>query len=453
MSDVRNDFSKGSIPKTVLRLSVPLIGAQIINALYNMVDRIYIARMPEVGSLALTGVGVTFPFIMIISAFACLAGMGGAPLAAIARGEGNNARAERIMGNSFTLLLIFGVLLTAGCLLIKDQALYWFGASEDTFAYANEYLTVYVLGSFFVMMTLGMNEFIGAQGFARVSMMTVLIGAVLNIALDPVFIFALGMGVRGAALATILAQGVSAVWILRFLTGEHCILRLKREKMRLQARLVRRILALGLSTFIMNVTNSLVTAVCNASLMRYGGDVYVGVMTVVSSLREILMMPLTGFSQAAAPVLGFNYGAKRYDRVRQTAKFMLVAGVGFATLVWAAAMAFPAPLIRLFNSDSSLLEAGVPALRIYFALFFFMGLQMMTQRCFLALGRAKQAIFFSLLRKAFLVAPLTLLLPGVFGFGVHGVFLAEPISDFIGPIACFATFMLAEWPKLRAPRE
>ncbi len=448
-TDNRNDFSTGSIPRTITRLAVPMIGAQLINALYSVVDRVYIARIPGVGSLALTGVGVTFPFIMIISAFAQLAGMGGAPLAAIARGEGDRSRAERIMGNSFLLLIIFGAALTVFCLLIKDRALYWFGASGDTFAFANDYLVVYVLGSVFVMIALGMNAFINLQGFARVGMMTVLIGAVLNIALDPLFIFTFGMGVTGAAVATVLSQAVSAAWILFFLIGRRSILRLNLSSMKPDMPVIRRVLGLGMSSFIMNVNDSLVSIVCNASLQRYGGDVYVGVMTVVSSVRQVLTMPLSGFSQASLPVLGFNYGAKRYDRVRAAAKFTLAVCFGFATLVWAIALSVPETLIRVFNDDPALIAAGVPAVRIYFCLFLLMGLQMSAQRCYVSLGKSKQAIFFSLLRKAFIVVPMTLLLPGVFGMGVHGVFWAEPISDFIGPIACAATFMLVEWPKLK----
>ncbi len=453
MSDTKNDFSQGSIPATITRLAIPLIGAQIINALYNVVDRIFIARIPDIGSLALTGVGVTFPFIMIISAFAALAGMGGAPLMAIARGEGNKARAERIIGNSFLLLVIFGVALTAVCLLIKGEALYWFGASEDTFAYADSYLTIYASGSILVMMTLGMNSFISAQGFARVSMLTVLIGAVLNLALDPLFIFVLNMGVEGAALATVLSQAVSAAWVLWFLMSRRSLLRLRLAAMRPDGAIIRRVLGLGMSSFIMSVNDSLVAIVCNASLQRTGGDVYVGVMTVVSSLRQVLTMPIAGFSQAALPVIGFNYGAKRYDRLRQAMIFTFFACLAFATLIWALAMGIPETLMRLFSDDPELIAAGIPSCRTYFALFFFMGLQMSAQRCYVSLGKSKQAIFFSLLRKAFIVVPLVLLLPEVFGLGVRGVFLAEPISDFIGPVACFATFMLVEWPKLRGDGE
>lgn len=451
MSDTRNDFSQGSIPKTIIRLSLPLIGAQIINALYSIVDRIYIGRIAGVGRLALTGVGITFPFIMVISAFAVLAGMGGAPLASIARGEGDNKRAERIMGNSFVLLLGFGVILTLLCLAIKGKALYWFGASDDTFSYANEYLTIYTFGSIFVMICVGMNSFISVQGFTRVSMMTVLIGAVLNIVLDPLFIFVLNMGVQGAALATILSQAVSALWILRFLRSESCILRLKLSSMRPDGKMMYKICWLGFSSFIMNVNDSLVSIACNSSLQMHGGDVYVGVMTVVSSVRQVLTMPLSGFSQASLPVLSFNYGAKRYDRVREAAKFTLWICLAFSGAISIVVLLFPEALIRLFNNEPELIAVGIPSMRTYFSLFFLMGFQMMAQRCYVALGRAKQATFFSLLRKAIIVTPLVYVLPGMFNLGVRGVFLAEPISDFISPVACFATFMLVEWPKLKGP--
>lgn len=451
MRQDRSDFSTGSIPATITRLSLPLIGAEIINALYSVVDRMYIGRIPGVGALALTGVGVTFPFVMLVSAFAALAAMGGAPLASIARGERDEARAERIMGNSFTLLLIFGATLTGLCLLVKGPALYLFGASEDTFPFANQYLTIYLCGSVFVMIALGMNEYISIQGFPRVAMISVVIGAVANIALDPLFIFVLNMGVSGAAWATVLAQAMSAAWVIRFLTGQRCILRLRRKSMRLEPKLVKRMLGLGLSTFVMQVNDSLVSIVCNSSLQRYGGDVYVGVMTVISSVRHVITMPLSGFSRGALPVLGFNYGAKCYARVRKATMFVLKVCGGYAFAVWALIMLLPAPFIRLFSDDAALLSAGVPSLRLYFSMFLFMSLQMTGQRCFVAMGRAKQAIFFSMLRKTFIVVPLTLLLPGVFGLGVRGVFMAEAVSDVIGPVSCFTTFMLTEWKKLREP--
>lgn len=447
-----NDFSRGSVPATITRLALPLIGAQVVNALYNVVDRIYIARIPGMGSLALTGVGVCFPFVMLIAAFAQLGGMGGAPLLSIARGEGDLERARRIQGNALLLVLFFSVAMTVLTLCVKDRALYWFGASRETFAHANDYLTIYVLGSPFVLVTLGMNSFINAQGYARVGMATVVIGAALNIVLDPLFIFTLGMGVRGAALATVLSQAVSAVWVMRFLTGARCALPVHFSAMRPDWPLMRRICGLGFASFVMNVNDSLVSIVCNAQLQRYGGDVYVGVMTVISSLRQVLFLPMSGFSQGSLPVIGFNYGAGLFRRVRQAILFTLKVCVIFAAAVWAAAELLPGPLMRVFTEDETLIARGIPCCRAYFALFLFMSLQMAGQRGFVALGRAKQATFFSLLRKAFIVAPLAYLLPGL-GLGVQGVFWAEPVSDFIAPVACFATFMLTEWPKLREERE
>lgn len=445
-----NDFSQGSIPALITRMALPLIGAQVVNALYNLVDRIYIARIPGVGSAALTGVGVCFPFLMIISAFAQLGGMGGAPLLSIARGEGDLQRAKRIQGNSLLLLLIFSVLTTSVSLAVKGRALYWFGASAETFPYADAYLTVYVLGSPFVLLTLGMNNFINAQGYARTGMLTVLIGAALNIVFDPLFIFVFHMGVTGAALATVLSQAVSAVWVMAFLTGKRCALPVRPADLKPDGALLRRICGLGFATFIMNVNDSLVSVVCNSQLQRFGGDTYVGVMTVISSLRQILFLPLSGFSQGSLPVMGFNYGAGLYSRVRRAFLFSLEVCVGAATLIWGMTELFPGALLRVFTDDEALIAAGIPCCRTYFALFMMMSLQMAGQRGFVALGRSKQATFFSLLRKALIVAPMALLLPRL-GLGVKGVFLSEPISDFIGPTACFVTFMLTEWKKLSIP--
>ena len=442
----QNDFSMGSVPRTILRLALPMTLAQLINVLYNIVDRIYIGHLPEASTTAL---GLTFPIITIISAFANLFGMGGAPLCSIARGRGDIKRAEEIMGNSFALLIMAGAALTALCLLCKEPILYLFGASADTFPYADQYVTIYVCGSVFVMVSLGMNSFINAQGFAKMGMLTILIGAVLNILLDPLFIFVLGMGVRGAALATVLSQMVSACWVLRFLTGKRAIFRLKREAMRLRFRTVKEITALGLSGFIMSVTNGLVQIVCNATLQRWGGDIYVGVMTVLNSVREVLTLPVMGLTNGAQPFLGFNYGAGQYQRVRKGMIFMSFVCIGYTVAAWVAIMLAPDLFIHLFNSEPELLAKGVPALNLYFFGFFFMSFQFSCQSTFVALGKSKQAIFFSLFRKAIIVVPLTIWLPGMFGLGVNGVFVAEPISNFIGGISCFATMMLTVWPALK----
>ena len=424
-----------------------MTAAQLINILYNVVDRMFLGRIPGSGRLALTGLGLCLPIISILLGFANLCGMGGAPLCSICRGRGEEGEAEHIMGNSFTLLLLFGASLTAICLLFKRPILYLFGASDATFPYADDYLTVYLLGTLFVMVGLGMNPFINAQGFGRVGMLTVLLGAAVNIVLDPIFIFLLDMGVRGAALATVIAQGCSAVWVLRFLTGKKTLLRLSPAALRLRWGRVKKILSLGVSGFIMQLTNSLVQVLCNASLQAYGGDLYVGVMTVINSIREVAFMPVSGVTNACQPVLGYNYGAGEYGRVRRGIRFTALLCVGYSTVMWLLILAFPGALIRIFNSEPALVAAGIPAFRIYYAMFFCMSFQNLGQSVFVSLGRSKNAVFFSLLRKAFIVAPLTLLLPAL-GLGVDGVFLAEPISNVVGGLACLITMYVVVYRPL-----
>ncbi len=438
MVDQRNDFSKGSISKAILSLAVPMTAAQLVNILYSVVDRIYLGRIPGTGHLALTGLGITIPIISILNAFANLCGMGGAPLCSIERGKGDHEEAERVMGNSFALLLLMGVAAMAACFLAKRPMLYLFGASDVTFPYADEYLSIYLCGTLFVMISLGMNPFINAQGFGRIGMLTVVLGAVVNLVLDPIFIFALGMGVRGAALATVIAQGCSALWVLKFLTGKKAILRLKWGNLRLKARRVGRIIALGLSGFFMSLTNSLVQVVCNKTLQVFGGDLYVGIMTIINSLREVFFMGIQGLNNGAQPVIGFNYGAGKYSRVRQCVRFSTGVTVGYAVLVWAVMMALPGPLIRLFNDDAATVACGILPMRIYFCLFVFMSLQIAAQSIFVGLGKSRQAVFFSLLRKAVINAPLTVILP-VVGRGTNGVFEAEAISQLIGGVACYLT--------------
>ena len=405
----------------------------------------YLGRLP--GHLALTGLGLCLPIISILMGFANLCGMGGSPLCSICRGRGENEEAERIMGNSFSLLLLFGAALTVLCLIFRRPILYLFGASDVTFPYANDYLTIYILGTLFVMISLGMNPFINAQGFSRMGMITVAVGAAVNIVLDPIFIFLLDMGVRGAALATVISQGCSALWVLKFLTGKKAILKLRLSALRLQAGRVRRILSLGTSGFVMSMTNSLAQVLCNASLEAYSGNLYVGVMTVINSIREIITMPVQGITSGCQPVLGYNYGAGQYGRVRQGIRFTTVLTVGYSVVVWAVVMLLPEPLIRIFNNEADLIAAGIPAFRIYFATFFFMSFQFIGQSVFVGLGRSKNAIFFSLLRKAFIVAPLTLILPAV-GFGADGVFLAEPISNVLGGLACILTMYFTVYRRL-----
>lgn len=431
-----NDFSQGGMARNIIHMAVPMTVAQLINILYNVVDRMYLGRLP--GHLALTGLGLCLPIISILMGFANLCGMGGAPLCSIHRGRGETDEAGRIMGNSFTLLLLFGLSLTGLCLAFRRPILYLFGASDLTFPYANDYLTIYILGTVFVMVGLGMNPFINSQGFSRMGMMTVTVGAVVNIVLDPIFIFGMGMGVRGAALATVISQGCSAVWVLRFLTGRRAILRLRLSALRLHAGRVKRILSLGSSGFAMSMTNSLVQVLCNATLQAWGGELYVGVMTVINSIREVISMPVQGITNGCQPVLGYNYGAGEYRRVRQGIRFTTALTMAYSLVAWLLVLIFPEALIRIFNNEPDLIAAGIPAFRIYFATFFCMSFQFIGQSVFVGLGRSRQAVFFSLLRKAFIVAPLTLLLPAL-GLGVDGVFLAEPISNVVGGLACLLT--------------
>lgn len=447
--DSKNDFGQGSVAGNIMRLAIPMTLAQLINVLYNVVDRIYIGHIPHTSTQALTGIGLTLPVITIITAFANLFGMGGAPLFSMARGRGDTERARKIMANSFSMLIISGVLLAVLCYLFKQPLLYLFGASDVTFPYADAYLTLYLCGTLFVMTSLGMNNFINAQGFGITGMLTVSIGAVLNLILDPIFIFVFHMGVRGAASATVLSQFVSAVWVFRFLTGRKAILRIAGTYMRPEAALVKEITGLGLSGFVMAVTNGSVQIMCNATLQRYGGDLYIGIMTVINSVREIVTMPVNGLTSGAQPVMSFNYGAEKYDRVRSAIRFSTIWAIVFSTAAWAMIFFFPNFFLHLFSSETELIQDGVPAMRIYFFGIFMMALQFAGQSVFVALGKSRQAVFFSLFRKVVIVIPLTLWLPAIYGLGTDGVFLAEPVSNFIGGTACFVTMMLTVWPALR----
>lgn len=451
MADKRNDFSQGSIPRNILSLAAPMTAAQLVNVLYSVVDRIYLGRLPGSGYLALTGIGVTTPIVSIILGLANLCGTGGAPLCSISRGRGDNREAEDIMGNSFALLVLLGAAATAFFLVLKEPILYLFGASADTFPYANDYLTIYLCGTIFVTVSLGMNPFINAQGFGRTGMMTVVLGAAVNLILDPILIFGLDMGVKGAALATIIAQGLSCGWVLIFLTGRRAILRLRPASIRLGRARTKRITALGLSGFFMNLTNSLVQVVCNATLQVYGGDPYVSVMTIINSVREVVTMPIHGLNNGSQPVTSYNYGAGKYGRVRQSIRFTVGATTAYSALFWAIAMVFPAPFIQIFNSDSGILAAGIPALRIYFSLFVFMSLQMSSQTVVVSLGRSRQAIFFSLLRKAVINAPLTVILP--IWMGTSGVFTAEAVSQLLGGLACSITMYFTVYRPLGRMRD
>ena len=444
----KNDFSQGSISKAILKLALPMTFAQLINILYNIVDRMYIGRIPGASSLALTGVGITFPLITIIMAFANLFGMGGAPLCSIERGKDNKAAAEEIMGNSFILLIFTGIMLIIFGLLFKRPLLLLLGASNKTIGYADEYLTIYLLGSLFVMISLGMNSFINCQGFGRVGMMTILLGAVTNIILDPIFIFIFHLGVKGAALATVISQFLSAFWVMKFLTGKNTLLKLKMKYFKINFFYLKKIISLGLSSFIMAATTSIVQIVCNISLQSDGGDLYVGIMTVLNSIREIVTMPVHGLTNGSQPILGFNYGAKKYERVKSAIKFTSISCIIYTVIIWLIISLFPAFFIKIFNSQTDLIKYGVPAMHIYFFGFFMMSLQFAGQATYVALGKSKMAIFFSLLRKIIIVVPLTIILPKTFGLGVKGVFLAEPISNFIGGLACYLTMLVKVWPEL-----
>ncbi|MDL2206534.1 MATE family efflux transporter [Eubacteriales bacterium OttesenSCG-928-N13] len=442
----RNDYSKGNVKALITRLAMPMIMAQLVNALYNTVDRMFIGRIEGVGGLAMSGVTLAFPIIIIVSAFALLFGMGGAPLTSISRGEGRNDYAERVLGNSFVMLMISGVVLTIAGLLLKGPLLYLFGANTHTISYAEDYLGIYLMGTMFVMVTLGLNPFINAQGFTRVGMASVAIGAVLNVALDPLLIFTFGMGVRGAALATVISQAVSSIWILLFLCSDRAILRIKRENLRINGPILRRTVMLGLSNFTMRCTECAVQIVCNRVAAGFDSTgMYVAVMGIISSIRQISMLLLNGFVQGFMPVVGYNYGAKLYARVRECIKFTTLVCFIFAVICSALILLFPGALVRLFTTDEALIALTIPAVRIYFCGFSFLFMQMAGQQSFVALGKSRQAIFFSLLRKAFIVVPLTLILPRF--IGVNGIFWAEVVSDVVGSSACFITFMLTVYRK------
>ena len=447
MTNAKNDFSKGSVKRLILAQALPLTLAQAVQLLYNIVDRIYIGHMDDIGDLALTGLGITFPVIVIIAAFTVLFGMGGATLFSLARGKGDEKEAEKILGNVFALLCLSSVILFFFCYFLRRPILFLFGASEDSFFYANEYLQIYLFGTLFSMLSTGLNPYINAQGFPRIGMLTTVIGALINIALDPLFIFVFDMGVKGAALATVISQAVSALWVMCFLTGKKAILKLKKENIRISAAKTKRIVSLGLPGFVMQGTTSLVSVVCNNQLQLYGSDLHVGIMTVINSVREMISLPVLGISNGTQPVLGYNYGAGRNDRVKEGIRFTALLGTAYTLFAWIIVMLIPKQLIGIFSSEAETIAIGAKMLNIYFFGFVFMAFQFAGQSTFQALGKAKQAIFFSLLRKALIVVPLTLLLPSV-GFGAAGVYLAEPISNALGGLACFITMYVTIYRKL-----
>ena len=433
--------------KNILNQAIPLTVAQTVQVLYNVVDRVYLGHLPGASSLALTGVGLIFPIVALITACGNLFSTGGTPLCSISRGAGEQERAEKIMNNTFSMLVLSGIVLTILGYCFRKPVLYLFGAGDETYPYADAYLTIYLAGTVCAMISTGMNGFINAQGFPRVGMLTIILGAVLNVILDPIFIFVLNMGVRGAALATIISQTVSCLWVLRFLTGKQAILTLKPRLMRPEGKLLKEIVTLGIPGFIMAGTNCLVQVTCNATLKLYGGDTYIGVMTVINSVRELFSLPVTGLTHGAQPVISYNYGAREYARVKNGIVFMSIVGAVFTAVCWAFVLLCPEMLLRLFTNDENLVQIGVQSMYIYFFGFVFMSLQFAGQSTFTALGKAKQSVFFSLLRKAFIVFPLTLLLPK--WVSVNGVFLAEPISNLLGGVACFTTMAMTIFPMLK----
>ena len=437
------DLGSGNVRKLLFSLALPTITSQIVNMLYNLVDRIYIGHMQPaetVGKLALTGVGVCLPIILVISAFAALIAMGGAPKASISEGRGDLKAAEHIMGNSFSLLVLASVILTAVFQLFAEPLLLTFGASENTIGYALDYLRIYTLGTIFVQMTLGMNAYITAQGFTTVSMKTVLIGAILNTLLDPIFIFVLGLGVRGAALATILSQAVSAVWVLRFLTGPRTKWRLRRENLKPVPSVFLPCLALGLAPFIMQSTESLISVCFNSSLLKYGSDIAVCAMTVLISIMQLAMMPLQGLTQGAQPIISYNYGARNAQRVRDAFRCLLISCVTYSMTLWALVQFFPRLFALLFSSAPELVSYAAWALRIYMAATGIFGVQIACQQTFIALGNAKTSLFLAILRKIILLIPLIYILPHFFTNKVFAVFLTEPVADFLAVCTTAAMF-------------
>jgi len=449
-TDIRkNDFSKGSVVRHILRIGLPMIVAELVHVFYNVVDRMYIGHIAEVGTEALTGVGITMPLCMVINAFASLCGTGGAPLSSIARGEGNEAESTAIQETAFTMILVISAALTLIFALCSEPLLRFVGGNAQTIPYANAYFRIYLIGTVFVMIGLGMNPFLNSQGFGRIAMETVLIGAILNLLLDPLFIFAFDMGVRGAAIATVLSQFVSALWVLRFLRSDRAILRLNR--LRLDAMHVKKILSLGVSAFVFKFTNSITQTVVNTTLALWGGTastLYIGAMSIINSMREVVAQPIMGMTQGLAPVAGFNYGAGEYRRVRQS--ILCAVGIVLAyNLAATVILQFAArPIVSIFTEDASLIETAVPCLKAYFCAFFMMSFQMTAQHTFVALNRPKLAVFFSLFRKCILIVPLTVLLPQ-FGMGVMGVFYAEAVSQIVGGTACFVTMLCTVWREMK----
>lgn len=441
------NLGEGSVKKLLLQLAVPAVVAQIVNLLYNIVDRIYIGHIAGIGATALTGVGLFTPILMLLNAFAMLAGAGGAPRAAISMGKKDNATAEKIMGNCFCTLLIFSAILTISFYALAPTLLRLFGASDATLPYALEYSRIYILGTVFVLLVLGMNPFITTQGFAKISMMTTVIGALINIVLDPVFIFVFGMGVQGAAIATVLSQAVGACWILRFLSGKKTTLHLRKANLRLEAGIILPCLALGVSTFVMMSTESLLSICFTSSLSRYGGDLAVGAMTIITSVAQMCSLPLSGICQGGQPVISYNYGAGKRDRVKQAFRLMLTVCAGYSIIFCLVSLLIPQVFVSAFTSDAALREYTLWTMRIYMAGVFAQGFQICCQQSFMALGQAKISLLLACLRKLILLIPLIFILPVFFENKVFAVFLAEPVSDILAA-ACTVTAFFRRFDRI-----
>lgn len=431
MQNNKNFLGTEPIGKLLLKLSIPTVIAQLINMLYNIVDRIYIGHIPGDGSLALTGVGVCMPIIMIVSAFAALVSSGGAPRASIYMGKQDNQSAEKILGSCFFLQIIVSFILTAVLLFWGKDILLAFGASENTISYASDYMRIYALGTLFVQLTLGMNAFITAQGFTTISMVSVLIGAICNIVLDPVFIFAFHMGVKGAALATVISQAVSTLWIVLFLCGKKTQLHLRKKYMRLTPKVIIPCVALGLAPFIMQASESVVTVCFNSSLLHYGGDIAVGAMTILTSVMQFAMLPLQGIAQGAQPISSYNYGAKNADRVKKTFRLLLITCSSYAALLWASVQLAPRLFVSIFTADASLIDFTAPMLKIYLGSMLLFGIQIACQMTFTSLGKAVCSIIVAVVRKFVLLLPLIYIMPHVVSNSTAGVYMAEPIADLI----------------------
>lgn len=435
----------------ILKLAVPAVAAQLINAMYNIVDRIYIGNIPGIGATALTGVGVTFPIIMLVSAFAAFAGMGGAPLASIRLGTGDKKGAERILGTSFCMLLVLSAVLTVVFQVFKRPLLYAFGASDALIDYALDYITIYLWGTISVQLSLGLNTFISAQGNSTIAMLSVLLGAVLNLVLDPLFIFTFNMGVKGAAIATVISQTASAVWVVGYLFSKKSVIRLRRRSMSLQPKVVAKIAALGVSPFVMQSTESLVTVVLNSGMQRYGGDLYVGTITILQSIMQMIILPLHGITSGTQPIISYNYGAKNYKRVRQTFKTVLTICLSYTVVLTLAVVAFARPLTRMFTPDPVLLSMTVRAIPIFFGGMWAFGAQNACQSAFMGLGQAKISLFLALLRKVVLLVPLAIALPLLFGGNPTFIYAAEPIADVLA--AATTTFIFLSRSKTMLPAE